>query len=224
MSQPLVLTLAGETVGLWPERALAWPAQGTLFIADPHFGKSASFRALGIAAPDGTPADLARLDVVLAASGAKRLVVLGDFFHARSGISPATMNALAEWRARRTGLEILLVRGNHDRGAGDPPSEWGIACVDEPFPQAPFVARHTPAGDPAGHVLAGHVHPGLQLRDRNGAGLRAPCFVVRPGLMLLPAFGGFTGLEMVAAHAGTRRFAVTPEVVVEVPGPKNRGR
>ena len=26
------------------------------------------------------------------------------------------------------------MRGNHDRRAGDPPSEWGVTCVEEPGP------------------------------------------------------------------------------------------
>lgn len=216
MSQPLILTLAGETVQLWPERALGWPAQATLFIADPHLGKTASFRALGIAAPDGTAADLERLDTVLAASAARRLVVLGDLLHARRGVSPSLIATLADWRARHPGLEILLVRGNHDHGAGDPPTEWNILCADEPVALGPFVARHTPAPDPAGHVLAGHVHPGIALRDRNGAGLRVPCFVCGPDQSILPAFGSFTGLEMIPARPGTHRFLVTSDEVMKM--------
>jgi metallophosphoesterase superfamily enzyme len=39
---------------LLPEKAVFWPAQGMLIIADIHFGKAASFRAQGIPVPRGT--------------------------------------------------------------------------------------------------------------------------------------------------------------------------
>ena len=41
---------AGETVWLLPERALWWPAQRMLMVADAHFGKAATFRARGVPA------------------------------------------------------------------------------------------------------------------------------------------------------------------------------
>ena len=56
MKHPLPTTMAGESVELWPQRALFWPAGGTLFIADPHFGKAAAFRNFGIAASRSGPA------------------------------------------------------------------------------------------------------------------------------------------------------------------------
>ena len=44
----LGILLAGEPVHLLAQHALWWPAQGTLFIADLHLGKAATFRARGI--------------------------------------------------------------------------------------------------------------------------------------------------------------------------------
>ena len=38
----------------------------------------------------------------------------------------------ARWRALRAELEIMLVRGNHDRHAGDPPDDLRINCVNAP--------------------------------------------------------------------------------------------
>ena len=108
---------------LLPERALFWPRAGTLVVADLHWGKGATFRAAGIPIPVGTTSDdLARLDGALLRTGARRLVVLGDLFHARAGrIATHTLAELRRWRGAAPELEILLVRGNHDRHAGDPP-------------------------------------------------------------------------------------------------------
>src|SRR5689334_10139541 len=116
MTGSLEITMNGECVRLWPERAVSW--NQTLFIADPHFGKAAAFRAFGISAPDGTAEDLQRLEQLLVVTESRRLVVLGDFFHARAGCSEMTLGALGGWRARHAALEIVLVRGNHDRAAG----------------------------------------------------------------------------------------------------------
>ncbi|CAN5366364.1 hypothetical protein BH10PSE17_BH10PSE17_35830 [soil metagenome] len=45
---------AGERLELLPERAIWWPGERTLLIADVHFGKGAAFRALGVPVPRGT--------------------------------------------------------------------------------------------------------------------------------------------------------------------------
>lgn len=211
----LEIELSGERVCLWPERAMS--RRRTLFIADPHFGKAAAFRAFGIAAPDGTAADLQRLDRLLTAINANHLVVLGDFFHARSGCSEATLAALTAWRGGHRGLEITLVRGNHDRASGDPPRELEIQCVAEPWILGAFACCHEPINDAGGHVLAGHLHPAVVLREKNGARLRMPCFVVGPRRTILPAFGGFTGAKSLNPASGDRLFAVTSDCVIELP-------
>lgn len=213
---PLTLSLAGEEVCLHAGRALGWPAGGVLFIADPHLGKAAAFRSMGVAVPEGTREDLVRLGRLLEVTGARRLVVLGDFLHARSGLTPAVLDALRGWRRGWANLQWVLVRGNHDRGAGDPPGELGIQVVEEGWPMGPFVCRHEPGVSAAGHVLAGHVHPGVVLRERGGGGLRAPCFLVGSGCSILPAFGSFTGLHPVRRRPGERVFAVGPDRVLEV--------
>ena len=218
MSGPIEIEIAGVGAELWPGRALHWPAGRILFIADPHFGKATAFRRLGMAVPDGTAADLERLSALLQGTGAERLVVLGDFFHARSGVSPGTLAHLEAWRGLWPRLEVTLVRGNHDRQAGDPPRALDIECVDEPWGLGPLVGCHIPPETGVGHVLAGHVHPGIALRDRNGARLRAACFVCGPSVTILPAFGGFTGLEIVRPRRDQRVFAVTDAEVIRCGG------
>ncbi|HET7136231.1 MAG TPA: metallophosphoesterase, partial [Casimicrobiaceae bacterium] len=115
-------SLCGERVVLHAARALSWPREKTLFVADVHLGKGAAFRAGGIPLPRGTTAnDLRRLDALIAESGASRLVVLGDFLHAKAGRVAALSTAFVAWRARHATLDVVLVRGNHDAHAGDPP-------------------------------------------------------------------------------------------------------
>ena len=126
-------TLCGERVVLHSERALHWPAGDALFVADVHLGKAASFRAGGVPLPRGsTQADLARLASLLARTKAGRLVVLGDFLHARAGRVAALDVSFKGWRAAHPDVEVVLVRGNHDDRAGDPPADWEVNVVPEP--------------------------------------------------------------------------------------------
>lgn len=207
--------LARERVRLLPERALFWPAERTLFIADPHWGKTAAFRAGGLPVPGGTSdADLGRLAAALRRTGAARLVVLGDLFHASGGRTAETLAAVAGWRARHPELEILLVRGNHDRGAGDPPPEWGFRCVDPPYRRGPWALCHRPEeAPPGGYALAGHLHPGVRLAG-GGERVRLPCFWFGPRGGVLPAFGSFTGLQTVRPRPGDRVWVLAEGEVV----------
>ncbi len=208
---------AGEELALLPERALWWRRERTLFITDPHFGKASAFRVAGIPVPEfADEDDLARLARVLKRLRARRLVILGDFFHARTGRSKATLSALAEWRARHTKLEIVLVLGNHDRHAGVPPEEWGIQCVKGPWPLSPFLCSHTPQMVKGGFVLAGHWHPSFRFNDRIGSGVHSPCFYFRESLAVLPAYGSFTGLHPVRRRAHDRIYLIGPGEVMEI--------
>src|SRR6187551_2467278 len=92
---PLAVDYAGETVWLLPERALWWPAQRVLWIADLHLGKAATYRALGQPVPAGTTREnLARLDLLLAHYQPAQLVFLGDFLHAAEARTASVLDAL----------------------------------------------------------------------------------------------------------------------------------
>jgi DNA ligase-associated metallophosphoesterase len=204
-------------VDLLPERALFWPASSTLIVADLHWGKAASFRAMAIPVPSGTTAaDLIRLDAALQRTGARRLLVLGDLMHARAAqAARATLDAIREWRRRRAELECVLVRGNHDLRAGDPPADLGFRVVDE-LAEGPFVFRHHPGVAGSGYTLAGHLHPSIVLSGR-GDRVRLPCFLFGKRCGILPAFGTFTGTATPALEPGDRVFVVGDGAVVPVP-------
>ena len=214
----LATAIGGERVVLHAERALYWPRERTLFIADLHLGKAAAFRAGGVPLPRGsTTADLARLTALLARTGAARLVVLGDFLHAKAGRVVALARAFTAWRAQHPDIELLLVRGNHDDHAGDPPPEWRVRCVDEPHPLPPFLACHRLAAPPSGYALCGHLHPGVRI-EAAGESARLPCFVLGPRRAILPAFGRFTGLAEIDSGKGERLVAIAGRSLFELPG------
>ncbi len=214
------IDLASESVELLVDRALLWRRRATLFIADPHFGKDATFREAGVPVPGAAMThDLDRLGRLVAATACERLVILGDFFHAPTGRTALTDRALAAWFDRYRQLAVELVEGNHDRHAGPPPASWGMVLHHWPVVDGPFTYRHAPperSGD-GSHALCGHVHPAVRVRDIGGTGERLPCFHIAATATVLPAFGRFTGSKLVRPKPGDRLFAAVNDSVVAVP-------
>ena len=207
MKRDIGVQIAGCEVLLLADKALYWPKQKILCIADVHFGKAAAYRVLGQPVPHGTTAaNLLRLDALLSSYPVSELIFLGDFLHAPKSHAPATLAALHEWRHRHAALVCKLVRGNHDLRAGDPPSSLAIEVVNEPYLSGPFALRHTPALHAARHVIAGHVHPVFQLHGLGRQRVRLPCFHITDKLTLLPSFGEFTGGHAVQWTSSSRTF------------------
>ena len=206
----------GGRLQLWPQKAAFEPDLRLLLVADAHIGKAVSFRRLGVPVPRGSTVEaLARLDALLAATGAQGIVFLGDFLHSVRSLAPATMAAVAAWRARHRALALTLVRGNHDQHAGDPPAALAMQVLDGPLRLGPWALAHHPDPAPGAYVLAGHVHPCVVLGGRGSAGpgfdrLRLPCFHFGAAVGVLPAFGGFTGMHALPRAAQDRLFAVAP--------------
>ena len=207
MKRECALEVGGCRVLLLADKALYWPERRVLCVADAHFGKAAAYRAFGQPVPRGTTAaNLARLDALLAGYPVEQLIFLGDFLHAKKSHAPATLAALHAWRRRHASLSCVLIRGNHDRSAGDPPAALDIAIVNEPLLLGPFAMRHTPAPHPTHHVIAGHTHPVFRLRGSGRQQLRLPCFFNSPAMTVLPSFGDFTGGYDIETGHGHRIF------------------
>jgi DNA ligase-associated metallophosphoesterase len=198
------------------------PATRTLYVADLHIGKASAFAHGGVPIGGGvlertTLADLARLSGLIEGTGAARVVILGDLLHAPAGRDARTLGLLVEWRHRHAGVDVVLLRGNHDHSAGDPPDSAGIRCVDAPFDDGGLMLLHHPQAVPLGApTLAGHLHPAVRL-ETPGDHARAACFWLSAGQLVLPAFGGFTGRGSIQPRPGDRVFVLADGEVVEVP-------
>lgn len=206
--------LAEEALWLLADKAVYWPARKCLLIADAHFGKASAYRSLGQPVPQGTTtANLQRLDRLLAAFPGAQVIFLGDFLHGPGAHASGTLNALRAWRERHAGVALTLIRGNHDKRAGDPPGDLNIEVVTEPLLMGPFALQHEPAPHASHHVLAGHVHPVYRLRGKGRQSLRLPCFLIGNQVSLLPAFGAFTGGYSVTQEEGSRIFVIGDQEV-----------
>lgn len=209
--------VAGETLVLLPEKVVFWPARKALFVADFHLGKAASFRRAGIPLPSGTTSEnVERLGRAIDQTHASEVVFLGDFLHSKEGRAASTFGRFAEWRAARRGLDLTIVRGNHDKKAGDPPEAWGVRCIDAGERLGPFVLNHEPGASRGGYALAGHIHPAVRLSASGEKSLRLPCFWFGARFGVLPAFGAFTGNAEVLPRRGDQVFVIAEQEVLQV--------
>ncbi|MEL6905268.1 MAG: ligase-associated DNA damage response endonuclease PdeM, partial [Planctomycetota bacterium] len=224
-----VWTLAGVEFELCPERAAFRRDRAELLLSDVHLGKAATFRRAGRPIPRGTTtSELARVDRLVERTGARRIAILGDLFHADVEPESPTARRFEEWLAHRSQtVELVLVRGNHDRHAEDFLARLPLRVEDEPWTPAPGPAyRHHPIPDPANADpdpwIAGHLHPGVRLDDGTDR-VKLPAFWSRGETLVLPSFGSFTGAHPVDARPGDRLGAITPTGVIEVPASLTTG-
>jgi DNA ligase-associated metallophosphoesterase len=210
--------IRGETLLLHPERALSWPAQRLLVVADTHFGKSSLFGRHGIAVPAGADAlDRTRIDALLRSTGSERLLVLGDFLHGPVQVGSPTARDLEDWIQRLHPVQLWLVTGNHDRSAA---KGWQAHAYWEGDSLAvgPLRFIHDadePPEDDA-YRIGGHIHPVVALGTLRKRRLRVPVFWERHDSLILPSFGLFTGGFRIESTQPGRVFAADSEQVMEL--------
>lgn len=211
-------------VRLLPGRAAFVAETRALLVADLHLGKAATFRQAGIPVPEGsTREDLDRLGRIVRATGARRVIVVGDLLHSAAGCTPGV---IGEFRTFRDGLpetSFDLVLGNHDvaarRHAGALGVDRCLASLDEPplrFVHIAAAADADPAPAGIGLVVAGHVHPRVVLSARGGDRLAERCFHLDDGVLTLPAFGSFTGGQSMPPTPTARAWIARDDGVLEV--------
>ncbi len=172
------LTFANQHFVARASGALFWPAQDALIVADLHLGKSERMARRGgaLLPPYDVIETLARLEGELSATGARRLIALGDSFDDDLA-APALMPALLRLAAR---CDVTWIAGNHD------PQAQGLPGRTLPERQIAGIAfRHIAQDNPD---ISGHYHPKLMF-----AGQRVAVFLAGAQHLILPAFGTYTG-------------------------------
>jgi uncharacterized protein len=199
------LSFAGESLVPMPCGALHWPAQATLFVADLHFEKASSFARHGRLLPPYDSADtLAWLIDALEATGATRVVCLGDSFHDAGGPARLPDGPRAALRALVTSLDWLWITGNHDDDAA---ASIGGRVMPETR-LGPLMLRHQADRHDPAPELSGHFHPKVAVMAR-GRRIVRRCFAVSATKIILPAYGAFTGGLLVT----------DPAIAAAMPGP-----
>lgn len=203
---------------LLPDRAALLKKNRTLLVADLHLGKDEVFRASGVPVPQGSAEQtLERLSRVVRDTNPKRLIILGDLFHAPKGNTERVYRALADWRERHPGLPVDLVIGNHDQCRAEWLNDLNISNVGQTLSHSNILLSHSPSTMESANQICGHVHPAVRLKMRNGPRTLLPCFYFQKTTCILPAFGDFTGRWALECRDASRVFVIAAGRVFEVP-------
>ena len=186
---PVSLSFAGEILCPLPCGALYWPARQTLFVADLHFEKASAFARRGWLLPPYDSAETLRILInTLEATGASRVVALGDSFHDGGGPGRLPAGPRAALGALTASLDWLWITGNHDDTAG---ASLGGRVMREARIGGLTLRHEADPCDPTPE-LSGHFHPKVTVQIR-GRRIVRRAFAVSPTKIILPAFGAFTG-------------------------------
>ena len=218
-SQCLAVSHASEQFLLHPLKVMYWPSEHVLFAADVHAGKEHVFSRHGIAIPAGiSESTLQRLFSLARESGAKRLIVLGDFMHHVPARGELWLSELSELLDHNPTLSVEIITGNHDKKAGRDRIDTRIIWTEPRIKIGNLTLCHEPQEIPSHYVLCGHLHPAFRVGTRKQAGVRAPAFWFRKHYAVLPAFGEFTGGVIIDPNSSSDSVYMTgSERVVYIP-------
>ncbi|KLE34782.1 ligase-associated DNA damage response endonuclease PdeM [Aurantiacibacter luteus] len=185
----------GDEFRLVQQRALYWPRENALLVADLHLEKASFFARHGqLLPPYDSRETLERVALALRETGARRVYTLGDNFHDSAGSGRIEEHAAGMLSALTRATDWVWITGNHD-----PSMEakcGGTVAVE--LELNGMVLRHMAKRGETRPELSGHYHPRVQLKIHHRH-IRRPCAVVAHngnqtcGRMILPAFGALTG-------------------------------
>ncbi|MBX9897420.1 MAG: ligase-associated DNA damage response endonuclease PdeM [Qipengyuania sp.] len=196
------LSFAGEELLLTEGRAVYWPRERALLVADLHLEKASFFAQHGQPLPPYDSREtLERVALAIRETGARRVITLGDNFHDSKGATRLEPHACGMLEALTRAVDWVWITGNHDVGKDGSLAEarCGGTLVEE-MELSGLILRHQAKKGETLPELSGHFHPRLQLTVEQRRIVR-PCAVVsanenadgsRSGRMILPAFGALT--------------------------------
>jgi len=191
-------SFAAQEWRLGASKALYWPRENALLVADLHLEKASFFARHGqMLPPYDSRATLERVALAIRETGARRVFCLGDNFHDNDGPARLEPHAAGMLAALTRATDWVWITGNHD--AAMDMVELGVAggtLVDE-LAVGGVILRHRARAGETAPELSGHFHPKLRIVQR-GRAISRPCLVASQddkgsGRMILPAFGALTG-------------------------------
>lgn len=211
-------SFAGEDWHIVDGRALYWPRERALLVADLHLEKASWYAKAGQPLPPYDSREtLERVAGAIRATGARRVFTLGDNFHDGEGPERLEPHARGMLDALTRAVDWVWVTGNHDEKDGLRRAPGGTQV--EELDVGGMLLRHRTVPGEARPELSGHFHPRLQVSIR-GRRIVRPCAVAAGAKMILPAFGALTA-GMDAADPAIRaalRPALQADAIVPAAG------
>lgn len=194
---------------LTPEGAAIRPDEATAVVADVHLGYEWARGDAGDCVPAHSLAETRdRLGRLLARAEVRRLIVAGDLVESARpcAATAADVVRLNDW-LRARGVDLVIVPGNHDRSLAWSYSrrlrraETGPTLAPGELVVGGWTICHGHRPCRGERVMMGHHHPSLVVGR-----VAAPCFLVGPRLMVLPAFSPNAAGRDVATTRGPEEW------------------
>jgi uncharacterized protein len=188
--RPMVpFSFAGEDMRLVQGRALYWPRESALLVADLHLEKASFFATQGqMLPPYDSRETLERLALAVRETRARRVFALGDNFHDGKGGARLEPHAAGMLAVLTRAVEWVWITGNHDAEM----SEVAGGTIAAELAVSGLILRHHARRGEQLPELSGHFHPRLTVSPR-GRRIARPCAVLSERRLILPAFGALTG-------------------------------
>ncbi|QQN74566.1 ligase-associated DNA damage response endonuclease PdeM [Croceicoccus sp. YJ47] len=206
------LSFADQEWRIVDGRALYWPREDALLVADLHLEKASFYARTGqMLPPYDSRETLERVAAAIRSTGARRVFTLGDNFHDAGGPGRLEAHARGMLDALTRAVDWVWITGNHDAKDYLAPAHHRRREADAPggtqveeLETGGIVLRHQAKAGETRPELSGHFHPRLQIMVK-GRRIVRPCAVIGDGAndgdetgtgtgarMILPAFGTLT--------------------------------
>lgn len=219
----LKLEIEGQTLWLNPSGTLYWEEPSMLLVADLHLGRETVLQKSGRPMPQGSTGEtLQRLRDQVEMHSPQTLLILGDFIHARSALTPEIVSQIENALNQMAKVHIILVEGNHDRGSRKILAQLPIQMVKPPLLIPPFWMLHdleeeqkliSTALPENRFSFSGHLHPAVKIPQTGDV---IKCFYRRAAGLILPSFGELTGNKKIAPKKGEKVYIITGRSVFEL--------
>jgi DNA ligase-associated metallophosphoesterase len=201
---------------LLSQKAIYWPSEKILLVADLHLGKVNHYRKAGYPVPTkANDENTSILIDLLNRYKPERMIFLGDLFHSHYNEEWEVLGQVIR-HFRSTSFELVM--GNHDIMSTLQYDRHEVKVHAEELLIGNVLLTHEPVEQPSGDVyhLAGHIHPGARLFGKGRQALVLPCFYFGKNQGILPAFGSFTGLYPVRVMKGDHVFVIADGEVISI--------
>jgi DNA ligase-associated metallophosphoesterase len=225
MKSPVPHKILEQQFWLTTDRTMFWEEEKSLIVSDLHFGKTGHFRKSGIAVPQSVyKEDLQRMVVQIQYFQPRQLIIVGDMFHSSAN---KELELFLKWRDDLKGIEIRLIRGNHDILKEDWYENAGIQLSQQSLSMNRFHFVHdicdlsashpgNPGRKEVTYCFSGHIHPGIRINGAGRQSLCFPCFYFGKKYAVLPAFSRFTGVAMIYPEAEESVFAIVNQELIHL--------
>ncbi len=198
----------------------------TLIVADLHLGFEEEMKKQGVFLPRMQWRKIKKiLEELLETIRPEKVVIAGDVKHRFDGLSWQERREASELLELLTsrGVEVVLVRGNHDNYLVLVAKKYGLELVKEYWvtPSIAVAHGHEEVEARPELLIIGHEHPSVSLRDSIGFVEKVKCFLKAPlkrggWLLVLPALSIYaTGTSVTLDPSSYLSPIIREEAVLE---------